>query len=201
MRILVVEDDPRIAGFIKKGLTEEQYAVDVCYDGQDGAFWAMANDYPQSKNLLQTVLGRAGFFYQRTFQVGGKSRTLSSIEDDSLRRAFSEPRIHFCIVCASRGCPWLARTAFRAGNVDQLLEARARLFWNQKRNFRLAPETRQLFVSSIFNWFEKDFGASMEARLEFLARYRPTDVAQSRRADYRLAYIDYDWSLNLASDP
>jgi two-component system copper resistance phosphate regulon response regulator CusR len=45
MRILVVEDDPRIAGFIKKGLTEEQYAVDVCYDGQDGAFWATANDY------------------------------------------------------------------------------------------------------------------------------------------------------------
>jgi heavy metal response regulator len=45
MRILVVEDDPRIAGFIKKGLTEEQYAVDVCYDGQDGAFWAAANEY------------------------------------------------------------------------------------------------------------------------------------------------------------
>ena len=45
MRILVVEDDPKIAGFIKKGLTEEQYAVDVCYDGQDGAFWATANDY------------------------------------------------------------------------------------------------------------------------------------------------------------
>jgi two-component system copper resistance phosphate regulon response regulator CusR len=45
MRILVVEDDTRIAGFIKKGLTEEQYAVDVCYDGQDGAFWAAANEY------------------------------------------------------------------------------------------------------------------------------------------------------------
>jgi len=45
MRILVVEDDPRIAGFIKKGLTEEQYAVDVCYEGQDGAFWAAANEY------------------------------------------------------------------------------------------------------------------------------------------------------------
>lgn len=45
MRILVVEDDKKVAGFIKKGLTEEQYAVDVFYDGEEGAFWAAENDY------------------------------------------------------------------------------------------------------------------------------------------------------------
>ncbi len=45
MRILVVEDDPGISGFIKKGLTEEQYAVDVCGDGQEGEYWAAANEY------------------------------------------------------------------------------------------------------------------------------------------------------------
>jgi len=36
MRILVVEDDKKVAGFIKKGLEEETYAVDVAYDGEDG---------------------------------------------------------------------------------------------------------------------------------------------------------------------
>ena len=45
MRILIVEDDKKIAGFIKKGLTEEQYAVDVCYDGEEGLYWAEQNDY------------------------------------------------------------------------------------------------------------------------------------------------------------
>ena len=45
MRILVVEDDQKVAGFIKKGLTEEQYAVDVFHDGADGAFWAEENEY------------------------------------------------------------------------------------------------------------------------------------------------------------
>ncbi len=45
MRILLVEDDKNIAGFIKKGLTEENYAVDVFYDGEDGAYWAKENDY------------------------------------------------------------------------------------------------------------------------------------------------------------
>ena len=36
MRILVVEDEKKVAGFIKKGLEEETYAVDVAYDGEDG---------------------------------------------------------------------------------------------------------------------------------------------------------------------
>ncbi len=45
MRILVIEDDQKVAGFIQKGLIEESYAVDVCHDGADGAFWATANEY------------------------------------------------------------------------------------------------------------------------------------------------------------
>jgi heavy metal response regulator len=45
MRILIIEDDKKIAGFIKKGLTEEHYAVDVFYDGEEGAYWAQVNEY------------------------------------------------------------------------------------------------------------------------------------------------------------
>ena len=45
MRILVIEDDEKVANFIKKGLQEEQYAVDVSYDGEDGAHWAIQNEY------------------------------------------------------------------------------------------------------------------------------------------------------------
>lgn len=36
MRVLVVEDDPDVASFIKKGLQEERYAVDLASDGEDG---------------------------------------------------------------------------------------------------------------------------------------------------------------------
>ncbi len=36
MRILVVEDEKKVAGFIKKGLSEEGYAVDVANDGRSG---------------------------------------------------------------------------------------------------------------------------------------------------------------------
>jgi len=45
MRILVVEDEKKVASFIAKGLTEESYAVDVAYDGEEGVFMALENDY------------------------------------------------------------------------------------------------------------------------------------------------------------
>ena len=38
MRILVIEDEKRLSDNIKKGLTEEGFAVDVAYDGEDGQY-------------------------------------------------------------------------------------------------------------------------------------------------------------------
>lgn len=44
MRILIVEDDAALAGFIRKGLEAEHHAVDVAADGSQG--WAMALEFP-----------------------------------------------------------------------------------------------------------------------------------------------------------
>lgn len=45
MRILVVEDDPKIAGAIKKGLEQESYAVDIAADADEGLSSALTGDY------------------------------------------------------------------------------------------------------------------------------------------------------------
>jgi len=45
MRILVVEDEKKVASFIKKGLEEEHYAVDIAYDGEKGLGLAQINEY------------------------------------------------------------------------------------------------------------------------------------------------------------
>ncbi|HEX9871075.1 MAG TPA: response regulator transcription factor [Candidatus Tectomicrobia bacterium] len=42
MRILVVEDEQKVASFIKKGLEEEGYAVDVAADGEEGLALGLA---------------------------------------------------------------------------------------------------------------------------------------------------------------
>jgi len=45
MRILVVEDEKKIAIFIRRGLKEEGYAVDTAYDGEQGHFMATTQEY------------------------------------------------------------------------------------------------------------------------------------------------------------
>jgi len=45
MRILVIEDEHKIANSIKKGLIQESYAVDVAYDGTAGYDLASVENY------------------------------------------------------------------------------------------------------------------------------------------------------------
>jgi DNA-binding response OmpR family regulator len=60
MRILVVEDDRKVASFLEKGLREEGYAVDVAYDGDDGSF--KANVYEYDLAILDVMLpGKSGY--------------------------------------------------------------------------------------------------------------------------------------------
>jgi two-component system copper resistance phosphate regulon response regulator CusR len=45
MRILLVEDEPRVAHFVAKGLREQSYAVDITVDGESALYQAEINDY------------------------------------------------------------------------------------------------------------------------------------------------------------
>ena len=60
MRILVVEDDRKVAAFLERGLREEGYAVDVAGDGVEGSLKAHVHDYDL---LVVDVMlpGRTGF--------------------------------------------------------------------------------------------------------------------------------------------
>src|SRR5262245_10045377 len=60
MRILVVEDDRRVASFIQRGLSEEGHAVDVLYEGDEAGAHAQTVDYDCV--VLDLMLpGRSGF--------------------------------------------------------------------------------------------------------------------------------------------
>ena len=45
MRLLVIEDEPKLAAYLHKGLTEEGFVVDVAHNGVDGLHLAMECDY------------------------------------------------------------------------------------------------------------------------------------------------------------
>lgn len=45
MRILVIEDEAKVASFIRRALEEESAAVDLCSDGEQGMEWALSGSY------------------------------------------------------------------------------------------------------------------------------------------------------------
>jgi len=68
MRILVIEDDRTVAGFIQTGLEQEGYAVDLLNDGADAGDQARAIDYDAV--VLDLMLpGRSGFHVLRDIRA------------------------------------------------------------------------------------------------------------------------------------
>ena len=61
MKILLVEDEKRIALAIKEGLEQESFAVDVCDDGEEGYNTAGAEDYLAKPFSFDVLLGAHPF--------------------------------------------------------------------------------------------------------------------------------------------
>lgn len=70
MRILLVEDDQRIARFVAKGLREQAYAVDVVGDGDEAGYKLSINDY-DAVILDVMIPGRDGFAVCRDLRSAG----------------------------------------------------------------------------------------------------------------------------------
>lgn len=86
MRILVVEDDKKVARFLQKGLREEGYAVDVAHDGDEGLVLAHVHEYDLL--LLDVMLpGKSGLEIVRDIRSKEKATpvlmlTARDAEDD-----------------------------------------------------------------------------------------------------------------------
>lgn len=104
MRILVVEDEHRIANSIKKGLEQENYAVDVAYNGDDGYDLASTEDYDAiildlmlpgtkgleiTRNLREEKIHAPILILTAKGQIQDKVKGLDSGADDYLTKPFS----------------------------------------------------------------------------------------------------------------
>lgn len=129
--------------------------------------------------------------------VGDRHYSLNQIEHEMLRPR-GEPRIHFAIVCASRGCPPLRAEAYWAQSLDAQLDENAQAFFADGSKFRHDPETGHFELSPILQWFGADFGATPAARLRRIAAWLPSEQARSQAAAGRgtIQVLPYDWSLN-----
>ena len=60
LRILLVEDNQRLSDSLKRSLTEDGYAVDVAYDGEDGEAWGLSYEYDAIILDIMLPEGRLG---------------------------------------------------------------------------------------------------------------------------------------------
>lgn len=131
--------------------------------------------------------------------VGDELVSLDDIEHKHLR-PLGDFRIHFAIVCASRGCPPLRNEAFDSSRVDEQLTAQARRFLNDPRNFRHFKEGHATFIawSPLFVWYADDLGLDRATHMHRLSKW--IDDEQTRKIavnpDTIVRRNEYDWGLN-----
>lgn len=203
----VKADSPRLSRFINQLASVSPDSHPQLFPKREArlAYWinaynasvlhAFSKDYPEKRLRLKGILGKAQFFYRQKHTFGGARRSLDDIETNSMRRGRKEPRIHFAIVCASASCPWLSREAYLPEKLEQQLEAQARRYFEQDRNFRLDINRNEVWLPRIFDWFRGDFGRDGEV-LAFVARYRPKETEQLKQRRWKIRYFPYDWSPN-----
>ncbi len=131
-------------------------------------------------------------------RVEGEDLSLDDIEHRILRPIWRDPRIHYAVNCASLGCPNLQPGAFTAANTEALLERGAREFVNHERGARIVGG--KLEVSSIYDWFDADFGGNDRGVIEHLRRYAEPELDAALGSIERISDDSYDWRLNAAND-
>jgi hypothetical protein len=127
--------------------------------------------------------------------VEGEELSLDDIEHRILRPIWSDPRIHYAVNCASVGCPDLQPDAFTAVDMEDQLDRAARGYVNDSRGFTI-DDNNDLIVSSIYHWFQEDFGESELQVIKHLQEY--ADESGAAMIERRTEYDShrYDWSLN-----
>lgn len=146
------------------------------------------------KIAISPGLFTRGPWKKKLLTIEGEAVSLDDIEHRILRPIWKDPRTHYAVNCASLGCPNLAAVAYTAGNLEALLDAGARAYVNHPRGARI--EDGKLYVSSIYAWFETDFGGSEAGVIEHLRRYASPELARQLRSIDRIAGDGYDWTLN-----
>ncbi|MBI3863077.1 MAG: DUF547 domain-containing protein [Planctomycetia bacterium] len=172
------------------------------------AFWINAynaltirgilREYPTA-SVSQHTAQSPGFSFWRDLRlhVGDRDYSLGQIEHELLR-PLREPRIHFAIVCGSRGCPRLLNRAYHTSDLEQQLRDNARNFFADPQKLEFDSSTGQLRLSPILKWYADDFGESQAEMLNSIIPYLPDHVNGQLpdRRRIRADFLDYDRSLN-----
>ena len=190
MRILIIEDEPGIALFLKEGLQEESFAVDVANDGPSGLEMATVNDGEYDLILLDWMLpGMSGIEVVRQLRkIGSYVPVIFLTARDTVQDT---------VFALEMGANDFIKKPF---SFEELLaRVRVQLRGKQSENSRISHgnlvmdlNSHQVFVDSQdVSLTQKEF-----ALLEFLLRNRGKVCTRSRIIEHVWdIHFDYNTSV------
>lgn len=133
----------------------------------------------------------------RRFRLAGETLSLNQIEHERIRPRFREPRVHFALVCAARGCPPLRAEAYTGERLEPQLADQARRVHSDGRWVRFDRPSGTLHLTKLYDWYGSDFLQAATSIEEYVARHEPSvRAALDAGVPVRVRWLPYDWSLN-----
>ncbi len=175
----------------------------------DHLFKKSSSARPRIKKIT-SIRQIPGVWNKIKFDVMQRKLTLDNIEHEILRKEFREPRIHFALNCASKGCPVLKQEPYEGDKLNLQLESQAKLFLSNRQNFYIDKKKRKVYLSSILKWYGNDFiddytpksgfankNKKERAVLHFISLHlNDEDRRFLEEGNFGVKFLKYDWSLN-----
>ncbi|NOQ40192.1 MAG: DUF547 domain-containing protein [Anaerolineales bacterium] len=169
-------------------------------------------------SVIDTRLGILSFFQKAAYIINGQRFSLTDIEHGVIRsnRGFPyfpgphfpssdlrrgavirtlDPRIHFALNCASNSCPPIG--VYTPEGLGAQLDLATRNFI--QGDLLLDKNRKTLSVSSIFRWYQVDFGVkggTVDFLLNHIVEPEIQGWLEENRTAVQLNYHLYDWGLN-----
>jgi hypothetical protein len=141
--------------------------------------------------------GTGGPWDEKRLEIEGAPVSLSDIEHRILRPIWRDPRILYALSCAAMGCPNLQPEPFRADRLERQLSQAAMAYINDPRCIQI--DDRRLAVSSLYRWYQEDFGGTDLGVINHLMAYAEPRLAMVLQGFDRITGDGFNWRLNDAT--
>ncbi|MGI9554280.1 MAG: DUF547 domain-containing protein [Thermodesulfobacteriota bacterium] len=149
----------------------------------------VAENYP-----LKSIKDIGDPWDMKVVNLFGSKISLNQLEHEIIRKNFKEPRIHFALVCAAKGCPVLTSEAYTADRLESQLEGSTSAFLQIEEKNSIDDNKKIIMISPIFDWFKEDFNNRSGSVVAFISPYYSKNPENLK--NYQIKYTFYDWSLN-----
>jgi Protein of unknown function, DUF547 len=144
---------------------------------------------------IRDIGGAKGPWEEPIVTLFGETVTLDALENGIIRKNYNDPRVHFALVCAAKGCPPLSGEPYNAENLNKQLETQTQKFLADASKNSVDSKNKIIRLSPIFNWYGDDFSRAAGSVKNFIKPY----YLNSPVEEFKIEYTYYDWSLNDSS--